>query len=89
MVATSARRDWISQDTGNIDLRILTPTITTKGIVAMATKARGTLMESMKQNATTAMLHCTRMLGAKVRYICTERMSELAREMSCPDCTRS
>ena len=25
-VATSARRDWISHETGNIDLRILTPT---------------------------------------------------------------
>jgi len=27
--------------------------------------------------------------GANVRYICTERMSEFAREISCPDCTRS
>ena len=59
------------------------------GIDAMATKASGTLMESMKPKATTAMEHCTRIIGAKVRYICTERMSELAREISCPDCTRS
>ena len=29
------------------------------------------------------------MQGAKVRYIWTERMSELAREMSWPDWTRS
>ncbi len=36
-----------------------------------------------------AMLHCTRIIGAKVMYICTDRMSELAREMSWPDCTRS
>jgi hypothetical protein len=58
-------------------------------MVAMAMKARATLMESMKPNATTAMEHWTRMEGAKVMYICTERMSELAREMSWPDWTRS
>ena len=79
----------MSHDTGNIDLRILTPTKKTKGMVAMATKARGTLIDSMKPKATTAMQHCTRIIGAKVMYICTERMSELAREMSWPDCTRS
>ena len=43
----------------------------------------------MKPKATTAMEHWTRMDGANVMYIWTERMSELAREMSCPDCTRS
>ena len=58
-------------------------------MVAMAMKARGTLMDSMKPKATMAMEHCTRMEGAKVMYICTDRMSELAREISCPDCTRS
>ncbi len=51
-------------------------------MVAMATKASGTLMESMKPKATTAMEHWTRIDGAKVMYIWTERMSELAREMS-------
>ena len=35
------------------------------------------------------MEHCTRIIGAKVMYIWTERMSEFAREISCPDCTRS
>ena len=35
------------------------------------------------------MLHWTRIIGANVMYIWTERMSELAREMSWPDCTRS
>ena len=58
-------------------------------MVAMATKASGTLMDSMKPKATRAMEHWTRMDGAKVMYIWTDRMSELAREMSCPDCTRS
>ena len=58
-------------------------------MVAMATKASGTLIESMKPKATTAIEHWTRINGAKVRYICTERMSELAREISWPDCTRS
>ena len=59
------------------------------GMVDMATKARGTLIDSMYPNATTAMAHWTRMLGAKVRYIWTDRMSELDREMSWPDWTRS
>ena len=35
------------------------------------------------------MEHCTRIIGAKVMYIWTERMSEFAREISCPVCTRS
>ena len=54
------------------------------GMAAMATKASGTLIVSMKMKATTAMEHCTRIIGAKVRYIWTERMSEFAREISCP-----
>ncbi len=58
-------------------------------MVAMATKASGTSMCSMKPKATMAMEHWTRMDGANVMYIWTDRMSELAREMSCPDCTRS
>ena len=58
-------------------------------MVAMATKARGTSIESMKPKATMAMEHWTRIDGAKVMYIWTERMSQLAREMSWPDCTRS
>jgi hypothetical protein len=55
----------------------------------MVTNASGTLIESISTNARIATLHCTRIEGANVRYICTERMSEFAREMSCPDCTRS
>ena len=43
----------------------------------------------MKPNATTAMLHWTRMSGAKVMYICTERMSEFALEINWPDWTLS
>ena len=58
-------------------------------MVAMATKASGTLMVSMTQKAMTAIEHWTRISGAKVMYIWTERMSELAREMSWPDWTRS
>ena len=60
-----------------------------KGMDTIATSASGTLMESMKQKATMAIEHCTRIIGAKVRYICTERMSEFAREISWPDWTRS
>ena len=47
MVATSARRAWISHEMGNIDFRICTPVRYTSGMVAMATKARATSIESM------------------------------------------
>ena len=48
----------------------------------MATKAKGTLIHSMNPKATRAMLHWTRIMGANVMYICTDRMSEFARLMS-------
>jgi hypothetical protein len=59
------------------------------GIVAIATRAKGTLMVSISMKATGAMAHWTMIEGPKVRYIWTERMSELAREISCPDWARS
>ncbi len=59
------------------------------GIATIATRASTTLIESMKPKATTATRHCTRIDGPKIRYICTARISELAREISWPDCTRS
>ena len=43
----------------------------------------------MNTKATTKLSSDIAMSGAKARNICTERMSELAREMSWPDCTRS
>ena len=58
-------------------------------MVAMAMKASGTLIDSMKPKAITAIEHCTRISGANVMYIWTERMSELARLISWPDWTRS
>ena len=61
----------------------------TNGIVDIATNASGTLMVSIRMKARTATLHCTNTIGAIARYICTWRMSELPREMSWPDCTRS
>ena len=81
-VATSARRAWISHDTGNIRLRILSPAMKTNGIVESATNASVTLIVIIRMKASTTTLHCTRMNGACDRYICTARMSELAREMS-------
>ena len=88
-VATSARRAWMIQEMGNMTWRIRMPAQNRNGITDMATRASGTLIESMKQKATIPMQHCTRISGANVAYICTERMSELAREMSWPDWTRS
>ncbi len=72
----------MSQDTGNISLRILRPAMNTKGMVESATNASGTLMDSISTNARRTTLHCTRMNGACDKYICTARMSEFAREMS-------
>ena len=74
---------------GNITLRILMPTQKRIGIVAIAIKAKGTLMANMNPKATTPMAHCTMIKGANVAYIWTDRISELAREMSWPDCERS
>ena len=47
IVATSASRDWISHETGNIVLRIRTLSTNTNGIVDIATNASGTLIDSM------------------------------------------
>ena len=79
----------MSHDTGKSDFRIITPTRYTSGIVTIEMSASGTSIDSMNPNATSAIEHCTRMSGANVMYSCTERMSEFAREISCPDCTRS
>ena len=46
-------------------------------------------MLSMKAKATTPMHAWTMIRGAKTEYICTLRMSLLARLISCPDWTRS
>ncbi len=55
----------------------------------MATSVSGTLTESMNPIAKVNVSVVIEMSGAKVRNICTERMSELAREITCPDCVRS
>ena len=59
------------------------------GIGATATSVSGTLTFSMMPSATTKLTRLRLTIGMKVRNICTERMSLLAREMSWPDCTRS
>ncbi len=48
------------------------------------TMASGRLMVARKTNAARKPMKFTTKIGANARYICTERMSELAREMSCP-----
>ena len=47
IVATSASRAWISQETGNMLRRMRTPMTNTSGSVAIATNASGTLIVSM------------------------------------------
>ena len=58
-------------------------------MMVMAMQAKRTLIESMKPKARTPMEHCTMIRGAKVEYICTLRISLLARLISWPDCTLS
>ena len=77
------------QESGNVWFRSLTPARYTNGIVERATIVRPTWIENMKTSATTKLRRLSATSGAKVRNICTDRMSEFAREMSCPDCTRS
>ena len=59
------------------------------GNVATATKVRPTWIDSISTSATTKLTRLSEINGANVRNICTERMSELAREISWPACTRS
>ncbi len=66
-----------------------TPSTPITGMVIMATMASGTLIVSISPNATTAIRHCTMIDGPNVRYIWIDRMSELARDISSPVCTRS
>ena len=58
-------------------------------MTVMAMQASSGLMLSMKPKARTPMQHWTTMSGANVEYICTLRMSLLARLISWPDWTRS
>ena len=74
---------------GTSTLRMRTLSTNTNGIVDIATNANGTLIDSMYPKATTAIAHWTRIEGPNVRYIWTDRISELAREISWPDWTRS
>ncbi len=55
----------------------------------MATSVRGTFTESMKPMASVNVSVVIEISGANVRNICTERMSEFAREITCPDWVRS
>ena len=58
-------------------------------MIVRATSASSGSIETMKPKASTPIEACTMISGAKVEYICTLRMSELARLISWPDCTRS
>ena len=82
-------RDCTIHESGNVWFRILTPAMYTNGIVASATSVRPTWIVNMKTSATAKLTRLSATSGAKVRNICTDRMSEFAREMSWPDCTRS
>ena len=53
-----------------------------KGMGATATRVSGTLTLSMIPSATTKLVRLSVTIGMKVRNICTDRMSLLAREMS-------
>ncbi len=54
----------------------------TNGIVASATSVRPTWIVNMKTKATAKLTRLSATSGAKVRNICTDRMSEFAREIS-------
>ena len=64
---------------GKSTRRILRPTKYRIGITTMAIHANSGSMLSMKPKARTPIDDWTKMSGAKVEYICTLRMSELAR----------
>ncbi len=67
---------------GNMTLRIFIPTTYKIGMTTIASSANFQLMKSMKPKAMMPMKHCTTISGANVEYICTLRISLLARLMS-------
>ena len=89
VVATSAKSDCSSHETGNRRLRTCTPTTAMNGIVAIVTTASRGLTSIIWTNTTTATAHWARMTGAVARYIWTDRTSEFDLAINSPDCTRS
>ena len=89
MVATSAWRAAMTHESGKTRFRSFAPTMYTPGRAATATNVRPTWIEAMTAKATTKLSSDIPIRGAKAATIWTERMSELAREMIWPDCTRS
>ena len=79
----------MSHETGNRLRRIRTPRTARSAPSAIVASASGTLIVSISANASTATPHWTNTVGANARYSWTGRMSELEREISWPDCTRS
>ncbi len=88
-VVTSAARACTIHDSGNIWLRSRAPATYVSGITARATRVRPTWIDAISTTATAKLTSCRVSSGANVQNICTERMSELAREISCPACTVS
>ena len=89
IVAISAPRPCTIHDSGNMMFRSRAPAANVNGTTAMATIASRRSIDTMIATATTKLMMLRATSGANVRNSCTERMSEFAREMSWPDCTRS
>ncbi len=89
MVATSAWRACTTHDNGKIRLRRRTPTRNTNGSGERAMRVSGTSMRSITTRATTSSTSCMAISGPNANSSWIERMSVLARLMTCPLWIRS
>ena len=84
IMATSAMRAWVTQLRGKTLSRSRTPTYSTSGSGAMATRVRGSDSTSIAANPMASSASCMATRGPKAKSSWIERMSLLAREMTCP-----
>src|SRR5688500_4215427 len=88
-VAISAMRAWTTHDRGNTFWRSLSPDQYTPGIVDSATSVRPTCIDIMYPNASTNVRPDINTSGPNASSNWIDRTSELAREITWPDCVRS
>ena len=89
IVAMSAVRAIITHAMGKSFLRMFMPVNSTKGNVTQVTSVSTGSISNMSASAARKLRPATAIIGANMSTIWMARMSELAREMSWPDCTLS
>ena len=89
IVARSAMRAWVTQLRGNTRFLRRMPTYRTSGRGAIATRVKGTDSTTIAAVPITSITSWVATTGAKANSNWIERMSLLAREITCPVWVRS